>query len=123
MIEDADQHQSTREKLETTLPLIENMKIPESNKKELKLEISNIIMQFDRIKKRSMECMEFIAEIEPFAKDLDDSLKEIERVSSKVSDVLLDKPNIDVNLEILESEMSKIEVGPVFVFPFVVICT
>ena len=109
-MEDIEEHQTVCEKLEKTLPLIEDMQIPESNKTEVRSEISNVVMQFRQIKKRSVECLEFIEEIEPLAKELDESLKEVKNVSWKLNDVLLDKPTIDVNLEVLESELTKIEV-------------
>ena len=111
MIDDISEHQSTCEKLDQTLLLVKDMKIPESSKTEVKTEISSVVLQFDRIKKRATEGLEFIMEIEPFAKDLQESLNEVERVSSRIDDVLHDKPNIDVNLEVLESELTKIEVG------------
>ena len=110
MMEDIEEHQTICERLEKALPLIEDMQIPESNKTEVRSEISNVVMQFQQITKRSVECLEFIEEIEPLAKELDESLKEVEKVSCKLNDVLLDKPTIDVNLEVLGSELTKIEV-------------
>ena len=113
---DIEEYEKICEKLEKILPLVKDMKIPDKNKTEVRSEISSVVLQFRRIQKRSEECMEIIEEIEPIAKELDGSLVEVERVSSKIHDLLLDKPSIDINLEILESELTKIEVRLLIAF-------
>lgn len=111
MIADIEQHKETGEKLQSILSSLPTRNISRKHEMEIRSEISNTVSQFNRIEERAEECLESISEIEPVAKELDDCLRQIERVNSAIHDILLDKPVIDIDLEILEAELSKIEVS------------
>ena len=113
-MEDIESHRPACEELERLLLIVHDVITSESERKQIKTEFVNAISQFHRIEKNSIDCLNFIEEIEPIAKELADNVKPVEALNSEMRAVLGEKQVVAVDLELLETEINQIDVRGTF---------
>ena len=113
-MEDIESNRPACEELERLLLIVHDIITSEVERKQMKTEFVNAISQFHRIEKTSIECLNFLEEIEPIAKELADNVKPVEALNSEMRAVLGEKQVVAVDLELLESEINYIEVRSIF---------
>ena len=109
MIEDIEEKKWTADVIQHLLTEVDDMQATDAEKRLFVSEITRLGTQFQRIEKTSKECLSFIEEIEPIAKELNNSVMPVDSCNGEINDLLAERPVMDVDITVLEDELKKIE--------------
>ena len=113
LIEDIDTHRPVCTELEQILLRVDESPESETEKKQMKSELNDVIVRFCRVDKLSQACAKHVEEVEPIAKELDENLQLVEALNYEVNAVLSERSTVVVDLRSITTEIEEVMVSSI----------